>query len=95
MASLSRQVPAGLAGFFDRFALALAGFLWAGAMLTGLPTGLAAATGSGSGLKCARHPGDSRALFWIMHAVMRSTSGMKAPQSDIASPVQACCCSGV
>ena len=65
-----------LAGFLGFFALAaLRGAV--GVILTGLPAGLAAAAaGSGPGLKCARQPGESRALFWIMQAVMRSTSGI-------------------
>lgn len=50
---------------------------------------------SGPGRKKRRHSGESWDFFWIMHAVMRSTSGMKLPHSRNASGVQACSCSGV
>jgi hypothetical protein len=65
-----------------------------GLMAMGLPAG-AAATGSGPGRKNARQPGESCDLLRIMQAVTRSTSGISEPQSRNASPVQACCCSGV
>ena len=37
----------------------------------------------------------SDARFWIMQAATRSTSGISALQSRIASPVHICSCSGV
>jgi len=52
-------------------------------------------SGSAPARKYTRQPGESCDLFWIMQAVMRSTSGTYAPHSRIASGVQACCCSGV
>ena len=73
-----------LTGFFES----------SGLMLIGLPTLTGVAEASGS-LKKARQPGVSCDLFWIMQTVMRSTSGTKAPQTRIASPLQACSCSGV
>jgi hypothetical protein len=97
----SGQVAAGLAGFlgFRGFALtdlALTGFREAtGLMLIGLPAVAGVTIGSGSGLKYTRQPGESWDLFLIMQAVMRSTSGTNSPQSCMASPLQACCSSGV
>jgi hypothetical protein len=73
-------------------ALLATGFRVTGRMLVGSP---AAALGSGSGLNCARHPGESWDLLRAMQAVTRSTSGISALQSRNASPVQACSCSGV
>src|SRR5216684_3126348 len=77
------------------FLVFLTGFLESsGLMLIGLPalTGVAAASES---LKKTRQGGLSCDLFWIMQTVMRSTSGTNAPQMRIASPLQACSCSGV
>jgi hypothetical protein len=67
---------------------------FSGLMLIGLPTLTAVASASGD-LKNSRQPGLSCDLFWIMQTVIRSTSGTNAPQSRIASPLQACSCSGV
>src|SRR5882757_4960493 len=89
------QVAAGFfAGFFDAGlrALLATGLRATGLMLVGSP---AATLGSGSGLNCARHPGESWDLLRTMQAVTRSTSGISGPQSRNASPVQACSCSGV
>ena len=102
----SGQVAAGLAGFlgFRGFALtgltltglALTGFREAtGLMLIGLPAAAGVTICSGSGLKYTRQPGESWDFFLIMQAVMRSTSGTNSPQSCMASPLQACCSSGV
>jgi hypothetical protein len=75
------QVSAGLAGFLGFFALTGLRAV-AGLMLTGLPTGTAAASlGSGSGRKKARQPGERRDLLRIMQTVTRSTSGISAPQN--------------
>src|SRR6185437_1082487 len=63
-----------------------------GLMFIGAP---ASATGSGPARKKTRQPGESSALRAIMQAVTRSTSGISELQSRNASPVQACCCSGV
>jgi hypothetical protein len=52
------------------------------------------ATGSRD-LKNTRQPGLSSALLRIMQTVMRSMFGISDPQTRNASPVQACCCSGV
>jgi hypothetical protein len=85
------QSSSDLAGFL----VFLTGLLESsGLMLIGLPvlTGVAAASGS---RKKARQGGLSCDLFWIMQTVMRSTSGTNAPQTRIASPLQACSCSGV
>jgi hypothetical protein len=71
----TRQVAFGFADFLAFFGLALTGFrAFAGLILRGL----AALTGAAdrSGRKCARQPGLSWDLFWIMQTVMRSTSGM-------------------
>ena len=89
------QVAAGFAGFLGLRGLVLAGFFRAaaGPIAIGRPAGAAVAS-SGSGRKCARQPGESWDFFRIMQAVMRSTSGTNSPHSCIASPVQACCCSG-
>jgi hypothetical protein len=93
---LAQVALAGLAGFFGFFGLTLTGFRAAtGVMRTGLRAVVtAAATGSGD-LKYTRQPGLSWALFLIMQTVTRSTSGISGPQSRNASPVHACCCSGV
>jgi hypothetical protein len=85
------QVAAGFAVFLVFDFVLRAG---AGAMLMGSPEG-AAAVGSGPALNKRRHSGESCDLFWIMQAVMRSTSGIKAPQSRMASGWQACCSSAV
>ena len=70
------QVAFGFADFLAFFGLALTGFrAFAGLMLRGLAA-LIGATLDGSGRKCARQPGLSWDLFWIMQTVMRSTSGM-------------------
>jgi hypothetical protein len=78
------QVAAGFLGFFG-FALedlTLAGFATGlratGLISVGRPTD---AEDAGSGRKCARQPGDSRALLRIMQAVTRSTSGISEPQN--------------
>src|SRR5438034_228471 len=87
------HVAPGFAGFFGLRGLALTGFCEpAGLMLSGPPAAAGVAVDSDS-LKCARHPGVSWDLFLIMQAVMRSTSGISAPQSRNASPLQACRCS--
>jgi hypothetical protein len=93
---LGQVALAGRAAFFGFFGLTLTGLCAVtGVMRTGLRAILAgAATGSGE-RKYTRQPGLSSDLFLTMHAVTRSTSGTNSPQSDIASPVQACCCSGV
>jgi hypothetical protein len=68
------QVALGFLGFFG---LALTGFrAVAGLMLRGLAVRTELARDDGSGRKCARQGGLSCDLFWIMQAVMRSTSGM-------------------
>ena len=54
---------------------------------------LALRAAAGMGRKTRRHCGDNCDFFWIMQAVMRLTSGMKLPQSRMASGVQACSCS--
>jgi hypothetical protein len=95
--SFGDQLAAGF-GFLALCDLALTGFReLAGRMLSGLPatTGVTAASGSGSGLKNARHCGLSCDLLRIMQTVTRSTSGISGPQSRNASPLQACCSSGV
>ena len=46
-------------------------------------------------LKNTRQPGLSSDLLRIMQTVMRSIFGISEPQSLNASPVHACCCSGV
>lgn len=85
-----------LAGFLVLRDLALTDFREdAGLMLSGRPAATGAIADSGSGLKKARQPGDSCDLFLIMQTVMRSTSGMSALQRRNASPLHACCCSGV
>jgi hypothetical protein len=91
-----------LAGFFVFFGLTLTGLrptgfrAAAGVMRTGglRATVAGAATGSGD-LKYTRQPGLSSDLFLIMQTVTRSTSGIASPQSRNASPLHACCCSGV
>jgi hypothetical protein len=89
------QVSPGLAGFLGVRGLALAPFrALAGLMLSGFPAATGVTADSDS-LKNARHPGVSWDLFLTMQAVMRSTSGMSAPQSLNASALQACCCSSV
>jgi hypothetical protein len=94
------QVAAGLAGltgFFDLAGLPLADFFAvAGLILSGLPAAAGAAMRSGSGaLKNTRQPGLSWDLFLIMQTVTRSTSGMSLLHRRNASPLHACCCSGV
>jgi hypothetical protein len=94
--------PAGLTGFFGFFGLTLTGLRAAtgfraviGVRRTGLranPAG--AATGSGD-LKNTRQPGLSSDFLLIMQTATRSTSGMASLQRRNASPVHACCCSGV
>ena len=91
-------------GFFADF---FAGFLALRLVLTGFrgvvgliaigrPAGAAVAwPGSGSGLNCARHGGESCDFLATMQAVTRSTSGISELQSRKASLVQACSCSGV
>src|SRR6201747_678328 len=93
------QVVAGFfAGLVEGFldaglrALLATGLRATGLMLVGSP---AAALGSGSGLNCARHPGESCDFLAAMQAVTRSTSGISELQSRNASPVQAFSCSGV
>ena len=67
-----------------------------GLIAIGLPAGAAVAwLGSGSGLNCARHGGESCDFRATMQAVTRSTSGISELQSRKASLVQACSCSGV
>ena len=62
----------------------------------GRPAGAAAiSSDSGPGLKNARQPGESWDLLRIIQAVTRSTSGISGPHRRNASPLQACCCSGV
>src|SRR6185437_10592098 len=85
------QVASGFADFLTfvlAFVFDFAFRVGAGVMFMGSPEGVAA-VGSGPALKKRRHSGESCDLFWIMHAVMRSTSGMKAPQSRMASGWQA------
>ena len=67
------QVAVGF-GFF----LAFGFFATAGLMLTGLRAGRAAAASpaAGSWRKKRPHSGESCDLFWIMQAVIRSTSGI-------------------
>src|SRR4051794_19856777 len=83
-------------GFRTVTGLPLTGFrALTGVMRTGLrviPAG--AATGSGD-LKYTRQPALSSDFLAIMQAVTRATSGMASLQSRNASPVHACCCSGV
>jgi hypothetical protein len=85
-----------LAGLADFFGLTWTGFrAVTGVMRTGLRAVTAgAATGSGD-LKYTRQPGLSSCFFLITQTVTRSTSGIASPQSRNASPVHACCCSGV
>ena len=103
-----RQVAAGFAGlaglvdglvdgFLDLRVLALTDLRGAAGLMTvGRPAGRASTRlGSGSGLKCARHPGESWDLLRTMQAVTASTLGISALQSRNASPVQACSSSGV
>ena len=87
------QVSAGF--FFGLDALVLLLFA-AGLIAIGRPAGVAAlSSDSGPGLKNARQPGESWDLLRIMQAVTRSTSGISGPHRRNASPLQACCCSGV
>jgi hypothetical protein len=89
------QLAAGF-GFLALCDLALTGFReLAGRMLSGLPATTGVTAASGSGLKNARHCGLSCDLLRIMQTVTRSTSGISGPQSRNASPLQACCSSGV
>jgi hypothetical protein len=87
---------AGLTDFFGFFGLTLTGFrAVTGVMRTGL-CAVTARPAPGSGdLKYTRQPGLSWAFLAIMQAVTRLTSGMASPQSRNASPLHACCCSGV
>ena len=96
------QVEAGFfAGFFVGFLLALrlavADLRGAvGLIAIGLAAGpLEARLGSGSGLNCARHGGESCDFLATMQAVTRSTLGISELQRRKASLVQACSCSGV
>ena len=87
------QVSAGF--FFGLGALVLLLFA-AGLIAIGRPAGVAAlSSDSGPGLKNARQHGESWDLLRIMQAVTRSTSGISGPHRRNASPLQACCCSGV
>ena len=85
----------GFLGFFDlRVLAALRGV--AGRIAIGLPAAaVEARLGSGSGLNCARHSGESCDFLAAMQAVTRSTSGISELHSRKASLVQACSCSGV
>lgn len=67
------QVEVGFAFF-----LAFGFFAATGLMLTGLRTGRAEAASPGAGPRRKKRPhsGESCDLFWIMQAVIRSTSGM-------------------
>ena len=56
---------------------------------------IAALAAGSRDLKNTRQPGLSNALLRIMQTVMRSMFGISEPQTRNASPVQACCCSGV
>ena len=89
------QVEARLAGFLDLRVLAdLRGVV--GLIAIGLPAGAdETRLGSGSGLNCARHGGESCDFLATMHAVTRSTLGISELHSRKASLVQACSCSGV
>ena len=88
------QSVAGLAGFLGLCAVVL--FRVSGLMVIGLPAGVSITSlDSGPRLKNTRQPGESWALFRTMQAVIRSTSGISGPHSLMASPEQACCCSGV
>jgi len=90
------QVEAGFAGFLGLRVLAADLREAAGLIAIGLPAGADPAwLGSGSGLKCARQPGESWDFLATMQAVTRSTSGISELQSRKASPEQACSCSGV
>jgi len=89
------QVLAGFTDFLGLRSLAdLRGVV--GLIAIGLPAGAAVARlGSGSGLNCARHGGESWDFFASMQAVTRSTLGISELHSRKASLVQACSCSGV
>jgi len=91
------QVEAGFFAGFLVLRLALTDLRGvAGLIAIGLPAGATAARlGSGSGLNCARHGGESCDFLATMQAVTRSTSGISELQSRKASLVQACSCSGV
>ena len=93
---LGQVALAGLTDFFGFFGLTLTGFrAVTGVMRTGL-CAVTARPAPGSGdLKYTRQPGLSWALFLIMQTVTRSTLGISGPQSRNASPLHACCCSGV
>jgi hypothetical protein len=93
---LGQVALAGLTDFFGFFGLTVTCFrAVTGVTRTGLrATTAGAATGSGD-LKYTRQPGLRWALLAIMQAVTRLTSGIASPQSRNASPVHACCCSGV
>src|SRR5262249_19840233 len=82
------QAASRFAGFFDLCDFALTGLRAAAGL-----SALAAAPGAGP--NCARHSGESCVLLRTMQAATRSTSGISEPQSRKASPLQACCCSGV
>jgi hypothetical protein len=102
ISGLGQVAPAGLTVFFGFFGLTLTGLraltgfrAVAGVSRTGrraIPAG--AATGSGD-LKNTRQPGLSSDFLLIMQTVTRSTSGMASLQRRNASPLHACCCSGV
>jgi len=66
-----------------------------GLMLSGRPATTGVTAASGPGLKNTRQPGLSCDFFLIMQTVTRSTSGISALHSRNASPLQACCSSGV
>ena len=91
------QVETGFLACFLALRLALTDFRGVvGLIAIGLPAGAAVAwLGSGSGLNCARHGGESCDFLATMQAVTRSTSGISELQSRKASLVQACSCSGV
>lgn len=95
--SLRDQVaPAARRAFFALFALASTGLrAMTGAMRTGRCVRTAGAATRSCALKNARQPGLSKALLRIMQAVMRSMFGISEPQTRNASPLHACCCSGV
>jgi hypothetical protein len=93
---LGQVAPAGLADFFGFFGLTLTGLrALTGVMRTGLRAIVTGAASGSGDLKYTRHWGLSSDLFLIMHAVMRSTSGIASPQRRNASGLHACCSSGV
>jgi hypothetical protein len=64
-------------------------------MRNGLCARIAPLAAGSRDLKNTRQPGLSNDLLRIMQAVMRSIFGISEPHSLNASPVHACCCSGV